>query len=135
MHLTGTPSATNSLPHVWTLLIDLFPRYYVVTSMLFLTEPKIVGALILLSPSVRALSHWGYSDVWRHLHPDLHAYTWLKPDGSFPPPPSILLASCLPGFILCFPVLLFNILSLITMPFFSASLSLNLFLVALADGN
>ena len=27
----------------------------------------------------------GYSDVWRHLHPDLHAYTWLKPDG--PPPP------------------------------------------------
>ena len=21
-------------------------------------------------------------DVWRHLHPDLHAYTWLKPDGS-----------------------------------------------------
>ena len=85
-HLTGTPSATNSLPHVWTLLIDLFPRYYVVTSMLFLTEPKIVGALILLSPSVRALSHWGYSDVWRHLHPDLHAYTWLKPDGSLSPP-------------------------------------------------
>ena len=56
---------------------------------------------------------------------------WFLP----PPPPSILLASCLPGFILCFPVLLFNILSLITMPFFSASLSLNLFLVALADGN
>ena len=55
-----TPSATNSLPHVWTLLIHLFPRYYVVTSMLFLTEPRIVGALILLSPSVRALSHWGY---------------------------------------------------------------------------
>ena len=54
-----TPSATNSLPHVWTLLIHLFPRYYVVTSMLFLTEPRIVGALIL-SPSVRALSHWGY---------------------------------------------------------------------------
>ena len=21
-------------------------------------------------------------DVWRHLHPDLRAYTWLKPDGS-----------------------------------------------------
>ena len=36
------------------------PRYYVVTSMLFLTEPKIVGALILLSPSLRALSHWSY---------------------------------------------------------------------------
>ena len=33
------------------------------------------------------------------------------------------------------PVLLFHILSLITMSFFSASLSLNLFLVALADGN
>ena len=55
-----TPSATNSLPHVWTLLIHLFPRYYEVTSMLFLTEPRIVGALILLSSSVRALSHWGY---------------------------------------------------------------------------
>ena len=52
-----------------------------------------------------------------------------------PPPPSILLATCLHGFILCLPVLLLNILSLITMPFFSASLSLNLFLVALADGN
>ena len=22
------------------------------------------------------------TDVWRHLHPDLRAYTWLKPDGS-----------------------------------------------------
>ena len=21
-------------------------------------------------------------DVWRHLHPDLRAYTWLRPDGS-----------------------------------------------------
>ena len=85
-----TPSATNSLPHVWTLLIHLFPRYYVVTSMLFLTEPKIVGALILLSSSVRALSRslellfreFCVLDGWRHLHPDLRAYTWLKPDGS-----------------------------------------------------
>ena len=24
-------------------------------------------------------------DVWRHLHPDLCAYTWLKPDGSLSP--------------------------------------------------
>ena len=47
-------------------------------------------------------------DVLRHLHPDIRPYTCLKPDGS---------------------------LSLITMLFFSASLSLNLFLVALADGN
>ena len=46
-----------------------------------------------------------------------------------------LLVSRLSGFILCLPVLLFHALSLITMPFFSASLSLNLFLVALADGN
>ena len=60
MHLNGTLSATNSLLHVWSLLIHLFPRYYVVTSMLFLTEPKIVGALILLSLSLRALSHWSY---------------------------------------------------------------------------
>ena len=90
MHLTGTLSETNSLPYVWTLLIHLFPRYYVVTSMLFLTEPKIVGALILLSSSVRALSRslelllreFCVLDVWRHLHPDLRAYTWLKPDGS-----------------------------------------------------
>jgi len=22
------------------------------------------------------------TDVWRHLHPDLRAYTWLKPDGT-----------------------------------------------------
>ena len=22
------------------------------------------------------------TDVWHHLHPDLHAYIWLKPDGS-----------------------------------------------------
>ena len=28
--------------------------------MLFLTEPEIVGALSLLSPSVTALSHWSY---------------------------------------------------------------------------
>ena len=90
MHLTGTLSETNSLPYVWTLLIHLFPRYYLVTSMLFLTEPKIVGALILLSSSVRALSRslellfreFCVLDVWRHLHPDLRAYTWLKPDGS-----------------------------------------------------
>ena len=59
-HLIGTLSATNSSPHVWTLRIHLFPQYYVVILMLFLTEPKIVGALILLSPSVRALSHWVY---------------------------------------------------------------------------
>ena len=90
MHLTGTLSETNYLPYVWTLLIHLFPRYYVVTSMLFLTEPKIVGALILLSSSVRALSRslellfreFCVLDGWRHLHPDLRAYTWLKPDGS-----------------------------------------------------
>ena len=49
------------------------------------------------------------------------------------PPTSTLLASRLPGFILCLPVLLFHVLSLITMPFFLASLSLKLFLVPLAD--
>ena len=85
---TGTLSTTNSLPHVWTLLTHLFPRYYVVTLMLFLTEPKIVGA----------------------------------------PPTSTFLASRLPGFILCLPVLLFHVLSLITMPFSPASLSLISFL-------
>ena len=103
--------------------------------MLFLTEPKIVGALILLSSSVRALSRslelllreFCVLDVWRHLHPDLRAYTWLKPDGS--------LASRLPAFTLCLPVLLFHVLSLITMPFFPVSPSLNCFLVALADGD
>ena len=73
-------------------------------------------------------------DVWRHLHPDLRAYTWLNPDG-FSPSRIDLTASRLPGFILCLPILLFHVLSLITMLFFSASLSLNLFLVALADGN
>ena len=46
--------------HVWVLLIHLLPRYYVVTSMLFLTESKIVWALILPSPSLKALSHWSY---------------------------------------------------------------------------
>ena len=75
-------------------------------------------------------------DVWRHLHPDLRAYTWLKRCPMVPcPPASNLLASRLPGFIVCLPVLLFHPLSLITMPFFSASLSLNLCVVALADGN
>ena len=89
MHLTGTLSATNSLPYVWTLLIHLFPRYYMVTSMLFLAEPKIVGALILLSSSVNSFvslellfREFCVLDVWRHLHPDLRAYNWLKPDGS-----------------------------------------------------
>ena len=48
---------------------------------------------------------------------------------------STLLAFRPPGFILCLPVLLFHVLSLITMPFILASLSLNLFLVALADRN
>ena len=42
-------------------------------------------------------------DVWRHLHPDLRAYTWLKPDGSlssridligFPSPWLHLVSSC-----------------------------------------
>ena len=75
-------------------------------------------------------------DVWRHLHPDLRAYTWLKRYPMVPcPPASNLLPSRLAGFILCLPVLLFHVLSLITMPFFSASISLNLCLVALADGN
>ena len=66
--------------------------------------------------------------------PTLHAYTWLKPDGSLSPGidfigfPSTWLH-------LVSPVVLFHILSLITMPFFSASLSLIFFLVALADGN
>ena len=60
-HLTGTLSVMNFSPHVWALRIHLFPRYYVVISMLFLTEPKIVGALILLSPSGRALSLSSYS--------------------------------------------------------------------------
>ena len=73
-------------------------------------------------------------DVWRHLHPDLRAYTWLKPMVPFPSA-STLLASRLPAFILCFPALLFHVLSLITMPFFPASPSLNYFLVALAAGN
>ena len=85
MHLTRTLNATNSLPHVLTLLLHLFPRYYVVTSMLFLTEADIIRAvsvhksfvsLELLFPEFCIL------DVWRHLHPDLHAYSWLKPYGS-----------------------------------------------------
>ena len=69
-----------------------------------------------------------------HLHPDLHAYTWLKPDGSCSPALT-LLAFRLSGFILYLPVPLFHVLSLITMLFSSVFLSLNLFLVALADGN
>ena len=140
MHLTGTLSATT-LPHVWTLLIHLFPWYYVVTSMLFLKEPKIVGALILLSPSVRALSHWSYFSrsfvFW--MFGAISILIFALTPGWNPmvpvPPVSTLLASCLSAFISCLPVLLFHVLSLITMPFFSASLSLNLFLVALADGN
>ena len=51
------------------------------------------------------------------------------------PPASTLLASRLPAFTLCLPVLLFHVLSLITMPFFPVSPSLNCFLVALADGD
>ena len=43
------------------------------------------------------------------------------------PPAWTLLASCLPSFILYLPVLLFHVFSLITMPFSSASLSLNFF--------
>ena len=73
-------------------------------------------------------------DVWHHLHPDLRAYTRLNPMVPCPPA-STLLAFRLSAFILCLPVLLFHVLSLITMPFFSASLFLNCFLVALANGN
>ena len=51
------------------------------------------------------------------------------------PPAWTLLASRLPSFLLYLPVLLFHVLSLITMPFSSASLSLNLFFVSMADGN
>ena len=140
MHLTGTLSATT-LPHVWTLLIHLFPWYYVVTSMLFLKEPKIVGALILLSPSVRALSHWSYFSryfvFWMFGAISILIFA-LTPGWNpmVPCPPALtLLASCLSAFILCLPVLLFHVLSLIMMPFFSASLFLNCFLVALADEN
>ena len=70
-------------------------------------------------------------DVWRHLHPDLRAFTWLKPDGSLSSRIDLI------GFpsILSLPVPLLYVLSLITMLFFLISLSLNLFLVALADGN
>ena len=49
-------SARNFSPHVRTSLTHLFPRYYVAILMLFLTEPKIVEALILLSLSGRVLS-------------------------------------------------------------------------------
>ena len=73
-------------------------------------------------------------DLWRHLHPDLRSYTWLKHDGSLSSHIDLIGFPSI-GFILCLPVLLFHVLSLMTMPFFSASLSLNLFLVALADGN
>ena len=73
-------------------------------------------------------------DVWRHLHPYLRSYTWLKHDASLSSQIDLIGFPSI-GFILCLPVLLFHVLSLITMPFFSASLSLNLFLVALADGN
>ena len=126
--------------HVWVLLIHLLPRYYVVTSMLFLTESKIVWALILPSPSLKALSHWSYfsgSSVFWMFGAISIPIVALTPGGNpmVPcPPASTSLASRLPGFILCLPVLLFHVLSLITIPFFSASLSLNLFLVALADG-
>ena len=140
MHLTGTLSATT-LPHVWTLLFHLFPWYYVVTSMLFLKKPKIVGALILLSPSVRALSHWSYFSrsfvfwMFGTISIPIFALT-LGWNPMVPcPPASTLLAFRLSAFILCLPALLFHVLSLITMPFFSASLFLNCFLVALANGN
>lgn len=46
--------------HDWTFLTHLFPRYYVAILILFLTEPKIVEALILLSLSARVLSPSSY---------------------------------------------------------------------------
>ena len=106
-----------------------------------LKEPKIVGALILLSPSVRALSHWSYFSrsfvFW--MFGAISILIFALTPGWNPmvpcPPGSTLLASRLSAFILCLPVLLFHVLSLITMPFFSSSLFLNCFLVALADGN
>lgn len=60
MHLTGTLNAMNFSLHDWTFLTHLFPRYYVAILILFLTEPKIVEALILLSLSARVLSPSSY---------------------------------------------------------------------------
>ena len=72
-------------------------------------------------------------DVWRHLHPDLHAYTGLNPDGSLSPRIDFI------GFPSTWPHLVSSC-SLVPRPFsdhdavYLASLSLNLFLLALADG-
>ena len=46
--------------HDWTFLTHLFPRYHVAILILFLEEPKIVEALILLSLSARVLSPSSY---------------------------------------------------------------------------
>lgn len=73
-------------------------------------------------------------DVWRYLHPDLQAYTWLKPDGSLSSRIDLIGLPSI-GFILCLPVLPVRSLYLIMMLFFSLPLSLNPFVVALADGN
>lgn len=43
-------------------------------------------------------------DVWRHLHPHTTAFTWLRPDGSFPRG-SLLLAVLFLGCIMCGPVI------------------------------
>ena len=77
MHLTGTLSATNSLPHVWTLLNAIFDRAKDRRG----SDPAVTVHESFVSLEL-LFREFCVLNVWRDLHPDLRAYTWLKTDGS-----------------------------------------------------
>ena len=89
MHLTGTLSATTSCldladPSVPTILCGEFNAVFDSAKDRRGSDPadtvrENFVSLELLFMELCVL------DVWRHLHPDLRAYAWLKPDGSFSP--------------------------------------------------
>ena len=88
MHLTGTLSATT-LPHVWTLsdpsvpmiLCGDFNAVFERAKDCRGSDPAVTFRESFVSLKL-LFQEFCVLDVWRHLHPDLRAYTWLKPDGS-----------------------------------------------------
>ena len=85
MHVTGTLSATTSCldfadPSVPTILCGDLNAVFVRAKDRRGSDPVTVREnFVSLESLFRELC---VLDVWRHLRPDLRAYTWLKPDGS-----------------------------------------------------
>jgi len=86
VHLTGTLSATTSCldfadPSVPTILCGEFNAVFDRAKDRRGSDPAFTVLENFVSLEL-LFREFCVLDVWRHLHPDLRAYNWLKPDGS-----------------------------------------------------